>query len=132
MTREFLERYQGILADIAAIKADKVTDTVSASSLEFPFTQHTVTIQGVPEDWRSRRLQELYRDKARIEAYIESVGDDTVRAIMRYRIKQGLSWGEIAAKFHGKYAGDAIKKKYYKFFEQNSRISPNSRNSRYT
>ena len=117
MTRDFLERYQGILADIAAIKADKVTDTVSASSPDFPFTQHTVTIQGVPEDWRSRRLQELYRDKARIEAYIESVGDDTVRAIMRYRIKQGLSWGEIAAKFHGKYAGDAIKKKYYNFFE---------------
>ena len=41
MTREFLERYQGILADIAAIKADKVTDTVSASSPEFPYSQHT-------------------------------------------------------------------------------------------
>ena len=132
MTREFLERYQGILADIAAIKADKVTDTVSASSPEFPYSQHTVTVQGVPADWRSQRLEELYRDKAQIELYIESVEDDTVRAIMRYRIKQGLSWGEIAAKFRGKYTGDNIKKKYYNFFEQDSRISPNSRNSRYT
>ena len=117
MTREFLERYQGIMADIAAIKADKVTDTVSASSPEFPYSQHTVTVQGVPADWRSQRLEELYRDKGRIELYIESVEDDTVRAIMRYRIKQGLSWGEVTAKFHGKYTGDTIKKKYYNFFE---------------
>ena len=117
MTREFLERYQGILADIAAIKADKVTDTVSASSPEFPYSQHTVTVQGVPADWRSQRLSELYRDKAQIELYIESVEDDTVRAIMRYRIKQGLSWGEVTAKFHGKYTWDTIKKKYYNFFE---------------
>lgn len=117
MTREFLERYQGILADIAAIQADKVTDTVSASSPEFPYSQHTVTVQGVPADWRSQRLSELYRDKAQIELYIESVEDDTVRAIMRYRIKQGLSWGEVTAKFHGKYTGDTIKKKYYNFFE---------------
>ena len=116
MTREFLERYQGILADIAAIKADKVTDTVSASSPEFPYGQHTVTIQGVPEDWRSRRLQELYRDKARIEAYIESVGDDTVRAIMRYRIKQGLSWEQVAARMRGALSVPNIKKKYYTFF----------------
>ena len=132
MTREFLERYQGILADIAAIKADKVTDTVSASSADFPYSQHTVTVQGVPPDWRSQRLEELYRDKGRIELFIEGVEDDTVRAIMRYRIKQGLSWGEIAAKFRGKYTGDTIKKRYYNFFEQDSRISPNSRNSRYT
>lgn len=34
MTREFLERYQGILADIAAIKADKVTDRVRADMLQ--------------------------------------------------------------------------------------------------
>lgn len=117
MTREFLERYQGIVADIAAIKADKVTDTVSASSADFPYSQHTVIVQGVPADWRSQRLEELYRDKGRIELYIESVEDDTVRAIMRYRIKQGLSWGEVTAKFHGKYTGDTIKKKYYNFFE---------------
>lgn len=117
MNRDFLERYQGILADIAAIKADKVTDTVSASSADFPYSQHTVIVQGVPADWRSQRLEELYRDKGRIELFIESVEDDTVRAIMRYRIKQGLSWGEVTAKFHGKYTGDTIKKKYYNFFE---------------
>ena len=118
MTREFLERYQGILADIAAIKADKVTDTVSASSADFPYSQHTVTVQGVPADWRSQRLSELYRDKAQIELYIESVEDDTVRAIMRYRIKQGLSWEQVAARLKGTLSVPNIKKKYYTFFEK--------------
>ena len=117
MTREFLERYQGILADIAAIKADKVTDTVSASSPEFPYGQHTVTVRGVPPDWRSQRLEELYRDKAQIELFIESVEDDTVRAIMRYRIKQGLSWGQVAAKFHGELSEQNIRQKYSRFFK---------------
>lgn len=117
MTREFLERYQGILADIAAIKADKVTDTVSASSPEFPYSQHTAIVRGVPPDWRSQRLEELYRDKAQIELFIESVKDDTVRAIMRYRIKQGLSWGQVAAKFHGELSEQNIRQKYSRFFK---------------
>ena len=117
MTREFLERYQGILADIAAIKADKATDTVQGSSTEFPYSQHTVTVQGVPADWRSQRLSELYRDKAQIELFIDGVEDDTVRAIMRYRIKQGLSWGQVAAKFHGELSEQNIRQKYSRFFK---------------
>ena len=117
MTREFLERYQGILADIAAIKADKVTDTVSASSPEFPYSQHTVTVQGVPADWRSQRLSELYRDKAQIELYIESVEDDTARAIMSYRIKQGLSWGQVVARMGYYLSAKKIKSPYYGVFE---------------
>lgn len=118
MTRDFLERYQGILADIAAIKAEKVTDTVSASSPEFPYTQHTVTIQGVPEGWRSQRLGELYRDKAEIEAYIEGVENDTVRAILRYRIKQGLSWDQVEAKMEGHLSSGNLRWKYYDFWKK--------------
>lgn len=117
MTREFLERYQGILADIAAIKAERVTDTVQGSSPEFPWGfRQGIPVDGVSSDKQST-LERLYQEKAQIELYIESVEDDTVRAIMRYRIKQGLSWGEVTAKFHGKYTGDTIKKKYYNFFE---------------
>lgn len=110
--------YQGILADIAAIKADKVTDTVSASSPEFPYSQHTVTVQGVPAGWRSQRLSELYRDKAQIELYIESAEDDTVRAIMRYRIKQGFSWGQVAARMGYSLSEQQIKRRYYGAFEK--------------
>ena len=117
MTREFLERYQGILADIAAIKADKVTDTVQGSSTEFPWG----FCQGIPVEGQSpdkaHTLERLYQEKAEIELFIEGVEDDTVRAIMRYRIKQGLSWGQVAAKFRGKLSEQNIRQKYSRFFK---------------
>ena len=46
MTREFLERYQDILADAAATKSQYVRDTVQASSLELPYVKHTIAIKG--------------------------------------------------------------------------------------
>ena len=118
MTREFLERYQGILADIAAIKADKVTDTVSASSPEFPYSQHAVTVRGVPPDWRSQRLSELYRDKAQIELYIEGVEDDTMRAILRYKIIHDLTWDGVSAKMKGRYSAGYLRWRYHNFWKK--------------
>ena len=117
MTREFLERYQGILADIAAIKADKVLDTVQGSSTEFPWGfRQGIPVEGVSPDKQST-LERLYQEKAEIELFIEGVEDDTVRAIMRYRIKQGLSWGQVAAKFHGELSEQNIRQKYSRFFK---------------
>ena len=117
MTREFLERYQGILADIAAIKAERVTDTVQGSSPEFPWGfRQGIPVEGVSPDKQST-LERLYQEKAEIELFIEGVEDDTVRAIMRYRIKQGLSWGQVAAKFHGELSEQNIRQKYSRFFK---------------
>lgn len=117
MTREFLERYQGILADIAAIKAERATDTVQGSSPEFPWGfRQGIPVEGVSPDKQST-LERLYQEKAEIELFIEGVEDDTVRAIMRYRIKQGLSWGQVAAKFHGELSEQNIRQKYSRFFK---------------
>ena len=117
MTREFLERYQGILADIAAIKADKVLDTVQGSSTEFPWGfRQGIPVEGQSPD-KAHTLERLYQEKAEIELFIEGVEDDTVRAIMRYRIKQGLSWGQVAAKFHGELSEQNIRQKYSRFFK---------------
>ena len=117
MTREFLERYQGILADIAAIQADKVTDVVWTSSSEPPYGKHPLSIRGT-EVKKSQRLEALYRDKAEIELYIESVEDDTIRAIMRYRIKQGMSWDQVAARMGYHYTVDTVKYRYRTHFQK--------------
>ena len=132
MTREFLERYQGILADIAAIKADKVLDTVQGSSTEFPWGfRQGIPVEGQSPD-KAHTLERLYQEKAEIELFIEGVEDDTVRAIMRYRIKQGLSWGQVAAKFRGELSEQNIRHKYSRFFKYASQTSPMSQKSRYT
>lgn len=117
MTREFLERYQGIVADIAAIKAERVTDTVQGSSTEFPWGfRQGIPVEGQSPD-KAHTLERLYQEKAQIELFIEGVEDDTVRAIMRYRIKQGLSWGQVAAKFRGELSEQNIRQKYSRFFK---------------
>lgn len=117
MTREFLERYQGILADIAAIKADKATDAVQGSSGEFPWGfRKDIPVRGIDPD-KARTLERLYKEKAEIKLFIEGVEDDTVRAIMRYRVKQGLSWEQVAAKFHGTLSESNIRQKYSRFFK---------------
>lgn len=118
MTREFLERYQGILADIAAIKVERVTDTVQGSSPEFPWGfRQGIPVEGQSPD-KAHTLERLYQDKAQIELFIEGVEDDTVRAIMRYRIKQGLSWGQVAARMGYSLSEQQIKRRYYGAFEK--------------
>ena len=37
---------------------------------------------------------------------------------MRYRIKQGLTWEQVAARLKGVLSVPNIKKKYYTFFEK--------------
>ena len=118
MTREFLERYQGILADIAAIKADKVTDAVQGSSGEFPWGfRKDIPVRGIDPD-KARTLERLYKEKAEIELFIEGVEDDTVRAIMRYRVKQGLSWGQVVARVRYSLSEQQVKRRYYGAFEK--------------
>lgn len=117
MTREFLERYQGILADIAAIKADKVTDAVQGSSGEFPWGfRKDIPVRGIDPD-KARALERLYKEKAEIELFIEGVEDDTVRAIMRYRVKQGLSWEQVAARMGHIFSAESIKMKYQRWWK---------------
>ncbi|MFR3238093.1 MAG: hypothetical protein ACLTOU_06150 [Acutalibacter sp.] len=117
MTREFLERYQGILADIAAIKADKVTDAVQGSSGEFPWGfRKDIPVRGIDPD-KARTLERLYKEKAEIELFIEGVEDDTVRAIMRYRVKQGLSWEQVAARMGHIFSAESIKMKYQRWWK---------------
>lgn len=117
MTREFLERYQGILADIAAIKADKVTDAVQGSSGEFPWGfRKDIPVRGIDPD-KARTLESLYKEKAEIELFIEGVEDDTVRAIMRYRVKQGLSWEQVAARMGHIFSAESIKMKYQRWWK---------------
>ena len=118
MTREFLERYQGILADIAAIKADKVTDAVQGSSGEFPWGfRKDIPVRGIDPD-KARTLERLYKQKAEIELFIEGVEDDTMRAILRYKIIHDLTWDGISAKMSGKYSSGYLRWKYHDFWKK--------------
>ena len=117
MTREFLERYQGILADIAAIKAERATDTVQGSSPEFPWGfRQGIPVEGVSPDKQST-LERLYQEKAEIELFIEGVEDDTMRAVLRYKIIHDLTWDGVSAKMKGRYSSGYLRWRYHAFWK---------------
>lgn len=113
MTKELLEQYPDICAEIEEIKADKTTDTVSASSEEYPFGLHTVTIRGTEES-KAKRLGDLYRQKTEIEAFMESLEDSKERRVIYYRIKKSYPWRIVAARMGYRFSEEQVRHIYRK------------------
>lgn len=111
MTREFLERYQDIKADVAATKSRYVRDTVQTSSPEPPYEKHTIGIKGLDQS-QATHLKQLCDQLATIELAIEEIPDDLFRAISKLRIIGGLCWNDVNGQLGGKYTVDGLKKIY--------------------
>lgn len=87
MTKELLEQYPDIVAEIEELEVEihkPVADTVLRSLHEHPYTQHSVSIRGVPKlAAKKSRLELLKAHKAEIEAFVE--GLPTVRDVRLVR-----------------------------------------------
>lgn len=106
-----------------------VKDTVRGSSSDYPYTEHPVTITGMPKRGRSyetkeqrydRRVMELNAELLQIEAYIDSLQDSQLRQIIHYRYVKGYSWAKVARMIGGKNTEDAVKKRVYRHFARKS------------
>lgn len=106
MTLEQLEAYRVNAAELEAIEDElnrrRVTIGVQSAAV-FPYSQHTVTQEGLPPEPRVRQLLErearLKAACAAVERFAESIEDDEVRTVVRLRyMSQGRkpSWREIA------------------------------------
>lgn len=120
MTRELLEDYPHICAEIQDLEREMrepVSDSVSGSGLNFPYTQHTVSIRGVPPDLAALKAKKE-AEKAEIERFIQGLPNSKLRRIVRYRVIHEMSWEQIAAKMGHRASADAIKHRYYRIFEE--------------
>ena len=113
MTREELSRLRSIQKEIelikkelSAITEEYVTDRVTGSMTEHPHILTHFTISGYASgDCSSKvkrlerklkcKLDELMDERARIEEYIESIDNATVRIILRLKHINGLKWEQI-------------------------------------
>lgn len=103
-----------------------VRDCVKASSAEFPYTAHTLSLRGISEGaqaeaWESRKqLIDLRRDLQkkrdernaeydRLTRYIQSVDDSLIRQIMTYRFVKGYEWAQVAKKINKNYTRDQVR-----------------------
>ena len=138
MTKEELLNYRKIKAEIESIKQEildvkteykssLVTDSVTGSSSTFPYTKHSIKIEGLPYNYENKvrrierklnnKLKELIDERDKLAEYIYTLQDSEIRAIMTYRFINSMSWTEIAKKIGAGYTTDCIRKKCSRFLE---------------
>lgn len=97
MTKTEAEQYTSLVQEIKETKRRyRVTDSVHGSSKEPPYTVHSVTVQGIPED-ELQHLAKLEEKEKEIRLFIHGLPDSETRRIATMRIIQGLSWDTISA-----------------------------------
>ena len=116
MTKELLEQYPDICAEIKELEQrmrEPVTDTVSGSSEDYPYTQHAVSIRGVVPTLAEQR-DALQKQKEKIEEFVAALPASRQRRIVTYRAIKGMTWEQVAAKMGHRASADSVKHCYYR------------------
>lgn len=117
--------------EIKNIEPEYSKDSVTGSSLHFPYTKHNIVIEGY--DYSSyennirkirnrlnKKLIELAEEKDKLTEFIYSVEDSELRQILMYRYMNGLTWREIGEKMN--YGTSTIRLKHDSFIKKISNI----------
>lgn len=132
MTKDIIEEYLDIQAEIKDLEqrikiqaSERVTDTVRASSPDYPYIERQISIRGRPpaDDGLQKKRRALKNNlknlEIEIEEFVESLPRSRERRIARYRILDGLSWKEISAKMGNRYSDDNVRKIYNQAIKKN-------------
>ena len=123
---------EDLLSERDDLKKRVVIDSVLASDPEYPYTQRTITIEGLEREEdkvdnriinmelrRVRRLQDT-NDLAlsEIRQAVDDIDDEYVRAIITYRFIRGMSWKQVAFRMGGGVTESAVRMAYNRFIEK--------------
>lgn len=127
MSLDDLKQYKLLKREIADLeqrvkRESKVTDVVSGSSSEPPYTKHPISVTGYTYNNKlkskyARKLRELQKKAIDIEEYVQSIDDSLVRQIFRYKYIDCLSREMVAEKLH--YSARQIQRIHDKFVRHN-------------
>lgn len=116
-----------IQEQIAAVESEIVTDKVTGSDPEHPWTERSFIIKGLPgernekllrlRDRLERRMNDLQDLRAEIFAWVEGIEDSLLRQIIILRHVNGLSWRRVAREIGGGNTGDSVRKMHDRHFE---------------
>lgn len=113
--RMLLERKRRQLSDM-----EQLTDTVSGSSTEWPYTQHPVTVCGrnaAEEVKMLAEIRELEQALKAVEDALRKAPNSSVRLMLELKYVDGLRWEEVAQAMGEDVSGDAMRKREEAFFE---------------
>ncbi|MCE5227921.1 MAG: DUF1492 domain-containing protein [Porphyromonadaceae bacterium] len=98
------------------------TDSVKGSMAEFPYTYHSIKIEGINQGTAKRlrnklerKLEELQESIMEMETWLDTIGDSEIRTILRLTYRNGLTQEEIGLEIGYSRSGVAMKVK--RFFE---------------
>ena len=127
--REEFEQYRAIEKEVEDIlekleSMDCVTDIVTASSSEYPFTKHKVTISGrnaVEETKLSLQLREKNAKLLKVQKEIERAPNSIIRMILIKRYVVGMEWEKVAKYVPGRNGedatGDSVRKRAERYLD---------------
>lgn len=105
MTKEELKQYRSIVAEIKelnkSIRDNTVHDTVKGSDKDYPYTQHTMSVEGGTKENEAAyvRRQKLKQQRDDIKHWVDSIPDSLTRRIFRYKYINGnrkMTWVMVA------------------------------------
>lgn len=106
MTKELLEEYSHIVAEISDLSARQI----GCKGHAMPYWSRET---GISEyELYKRKISDLKRKKLEIELFIEALPTSKQRTIVRLRVMDNLSWNEIAGKTGYFHSTDGIRKAY--------------------
>ncbi len=107
-----------------------VQDSVSASSVSFPYTRHTAKIEGFETPKNKNKYKKMLKDKRyklekainHLEYELNQIEDSELRMLIRYRYEDNLNYVQIAHRMndYGEkiYSDDSVRMKLNRFFEK--------------
>lgn len=140
MDRNVLEQYidacelvKETEQEIAKIKRQReviLRDSVKGSMHDFPFTEKRIHIQGLPDqvirkseqmENRERLLVErkeaAEKIKREVETWMNTI-PPRMQRIIRFRVFEGLVWGEVAARMGRRATADSVRKEFENFVKR--------------
>ncbi len=126
MTKKQLKQYRNLKKEISNLESRihnaVLRDTAQGSMSEFPYTKHSIKLEGVPDEDNTYRNQLLEsKINCRLEFnklndFINSIEDSQLRQIFRYKFVDGRSNQWIALKL-GYQDESTIRRKINNYFE---------------
>ena len=116
-----------IETELSEFRTEETKDVVKASLNHFPYTEHSLTVNGCCElsnearnklitqkQFKKAELEQLRID---IEQFIDNIDDSQIRRIIRLKYIKGYSWAKVA-KSVGNNTADSVRKTFERFFQK--------------
>lgn len=124
-----IEETEQDIKNLEKKKSPAVLGKVKGSNPEFPYQECSFTVYGTEygyeDDRQFRKKKEILEErrkkaesvKTQVEGWMNTI-PMRMQRIIRYKIFEGLSWEETAAKISRKATGETIRKEFDKFLKQ--------------